>query len=392
VPPSHQACHRTRNAEASIHTNIYGVGREPKTAAKNLACSGASTNSLWYKGKFFPGIDFYGTTTGLYQGQALRLREFAKRNNVKLVVLSIGGNDLDLFSILYPCIYNYVVGVVPAVASYCSHDRAVTDKVSDERMTELENKIVTAIDNIETAMSAAGYDTTDWSLLVQTYPIVLPPAARMRVPEYGTAWSQPRKYRCPLFDDDIDWAVDEVLPALNWAIRAAADRVAQIRGNVGVLDVESAFKGHRLCEKGVGPTDLAWNVAGPAKVEWVVALQASTLGLQIGTPKPAEVIHPTAWGSWALRNCLRAAWNSGRVRGGSCEPSLFISVNGWGEPGMVFSMSEFVQPPPPPTTSTTTTTSPVIYLTPTCTVAAPGGGTCTIGSTTSSPLNGATGP
>ena len=85
-----------------------GPGR-PETAATihigggvnslNLACSGARTTTFTdSNGYFKPGLDFYNS--GGDQGQALMLQSFATTHNVKMVVVSIGGNDFNCASIV----------------------------------------------------------------------------------------------------------------------------------------------------------------------------------------------------------------------------------------------------------------------------------------------------
>ena len=374
LPPAHAPCHRTRNAEAHIDTNIAGVARDATVRTKNLACSGSSTGSVWYNNKFYPGVDFTGSAGDPYQGQAFQLQEFAKKNNVKLVVLSIGGNDLDLFAILHPCIKAYVLAVVSSMASYCSDDATLRAKVGSTKMAEVQRKIATAIDNIQRAMANAGYSNGSWSLLVQTYPIAFPSSDRMRYPEYDTVFWQPRKQACPLFNRDVNWAVNTVLPQLNTAARRAAASENIGANNIGVLDLEHALDGHRVCEKGVDSTWKQWNTIGPG-VEWVLGLEVGLIGSVLGPPGVAERIHPTAWGTWALRNCLRQAWNAGQVQAGTCTPMSSDAVNALGEPLMRFNGAGPVQPP---TTTPTSASGPVIYQIPTCTNLAPGGGTCAI--------------
>jgi hypothetical protein len=101
--PSHKAelipgCHRSRSAEVYIGGGVEG---------ENLACSGAQTASFTEKGKFKPGLDFYHS--GSHEGQALMLEKFAKTHNVKLVPLSIGGNNFHFSGIVEACLEDFLV-------------------------------------------------------------------------------------------------------------------------------------------------------------------------------------------------------------------------------------------------------------------------------------------
>src|SRR5687768_13073908 len=76
-------CHRSTAAE--IHIGVV--------ASLNLACSGAKTaTSAPGDGDFKPGIDFFDDGAG-HKGQALMLQEFAASHNVRMVQVSIGGNN-----------------------------------------------------------------------------------------------------------------------------------------------------------------------------------------------------------------------------------------------------------------------------------------------------------
>ncbi len=82
-------CHRSQSAEAYIGGGVNG---------DNLACSGAKTSSFTGESDFKPGLDFYNS--GGHEGQALMLEKFAKTHNVKLVPISIGGNNFNFASIV----------------------------------------------------------------------------------------------------------------------------------------------------------------------------------------------------------------------------------------------------------------------------------------------------
>ena len=90
-----------------------GLYRKPQTMVSlpdgrhiNLACSGAKTSSFTEEETFKPGIDFYNS--GGNRGQALMLEEYARAHNVKMVALSIGGNNFNFASIVQDCIEDWL--------------------------------------------------------------------------------------------------------------------------------------------------------------------------------------------------------------------------------------------------------------------------------------------
>ena len=53
------------------------------------------------------GLDFY--SSGGNEGQALMLQHFAATHNVKLVALSIGGNNFNFAGIVQTCVEDFLV-------------------------------------------------------------------------------------------------------------------------------------------------------------------------------------------------------------------------------------------------------------------------------------------
>src|SRR3954447_427356 len=91
-----ERCHRSGAAEITIGGGVN---------SKNLACSGAKTATDASGSYFKPGLDFYNGAAG--QGQALALQNYAASNNVKMVNLSIGGNDFNFASIVQTCVTDW---------------------------------------------------------------------------------------------------------------------------------------------------------------------------------------------------------------------------------------------------------------------------------------------
>src|SRR3954466_2888244 len=89
-------CHRSKSSESVIGGGVVG---------KNLACSGAKAATTPYASgsDFKPGLDFYDDGAG-HIGQAKALQNFAATHNVKLVAISIGGNDYRFADIVQQCV------------------------------------------------------------------------------------------------------------------------------------------------------------------------------------------------------------------------------------------------------------------------------------------------
>ena len=110
-------CHRSKAAEVYIGAGVNG---------ENLACSGAKTSTFTEGSTFKPGIDFYNS--GGKEGQALMLQHFAATHNVKLVALSIGGNNFNFAGIVQTCVEDWLLS--PSWwPNYCNDDSSVNEQL-----------------------------------------------------------------------------------------------------------------------------------------------------------------------------------------------------------------------------------------------------------------------
>ncbi len=104
--------------------------------------------------------------------------------------------------------------------------------------------------------------------------------------------------------------------------------------NLVVLDLQDSLVGRRLCETGVGLLEEAgistWQSPGAVdRTEWVA--QVRTTSTITGPYQLQEDGHASYWGQLAMRNCLRLAYNSGAIRGGSCVRAA-NGLDSYGEP------------------------------------------------------------
>jgi len=316
-------CHRSRSAEAHIGGGV---------ASANLACSGARTYSQPYDpdSDFKPGIDFYDDGAG-HIGQAKALQQYAATHNVKAVVLMIGANNYGFADIVETCVTNWITS--PAWwPNYCSDDSDLTDRFTPTREASETANVKGALQNVANAMAAAGYSSSQFAIVAQTYWSPLPRGSGFRYPESG--WDRQSIGGCGTWNRDADWANDTVVTIMN---RTTTNAAAQSGlPNVKVLDLRDSLVGRRLCENTVGLLEEVgiadWTKRGAVdKTEWVSQIRTtSTIG---GPYQLQEDGHASYWGQLAMRNCLRLAYNGGAVRGGRCVIAK-KGLTSRGEPAM----------------------------------------------------------
>lgn len=315
-------CHRSRSAQAFIGGGVTGV---------NFACSGGQTSTVGTGSgeDFKPGIDFYSDASGR-RGQALLLQEYAATHNVKAVVVMIGANNYGFGTVVQQCVTNWVTS--PSWwRNYCSDDADVVNRFTPAQQTVQTNAVRDALQRVAQAMTNAGYTSNQYTIVGQTYWNPIPRSDRARYPETG--WSRQSVGGCGAWNRDVNWANDVVVPAMNNSMRNGL--TASGLPNTRLLELQYAFDGRRLCEDTVGLLEergvATWRSAGAVdNTEWVN--QIRTVTTLVGPYQLQESIHANYWGQMAMRNCLRQAYNSGSVRGGTCYHDT--GLNGSGEPNM----------------------------------------------------------
>ena len=314
-------CHRSKSAEAYIGGGVSGL---------NLACSGARTTTS-DGSNFKPGLDFADFGAGK-QGQAKMLQSFAASNNVKMVVVSIGGNDFNFADIVQTCVTNWATS--PSWAkNYCNDDSSVKANFTSANVAAVRAKVATGLRNVQTAMRNAGYADGSWTLLVQTYPSPIPHASGFRYSQSG--YTRQSVGGCGFWNADADWANTTALATINSTVKGAvADAGVP---NSKVLDLASAFNGRRLCENTVGLYEekgiASWTSPGAVdQTEWVNQIRTVSTCCASSPYYIQESLHPNYWAQLATRSCVRQAWNGGATRGGTCSISGTGLLNG--EPRM----------------------------------------------------------
>ncbi len=312
-------CHRSKAAEIVVGGGVNSL---------NLACSGARTSTFTASdGSFKPGLDFY--SSGGNQGQAKMLQDFASTHNVRMIQLSIGGNNFNFADIIQACVTNFLTSS-SLWPNYCNDDSSVTANFTGANVSAQTAAISGAIANIRTAMANAGYSPTQYTIVAQTYPSPVPNGAQFRYSQSG--FTRQSTGGCGFWNNDANWANSIALVTINDAVRNAANAAGS---NVKVMDVAAAFNGRRLCENTVNLREssglTSWTAAGASDLtEWID--QIRTVSTVLGPYFVQESLHPNYWGEKALRNCVRQAYSAGNPRGGVCSHGT--GLNGNGEPNM----------------------------------------------------------
>ena len=314
-------CHRSKAAEAHIGGGVNSL---------NLACSGARTYTQT-GGDFKPGLDWYNGPAG--KSQVVQLQEFAASNNVDAVTVLVGANNFGFADIVQRCVSNWLTS--PSWwKNYCNDDSDIRNRFTNTAVNARTNEVAGAISNVAAAMANAGYASSDYTLIIQTYWSPIPRGSQIRYSESG--WTRQSVGGCGIWNRDANWANDTAVVKMNQALTDGVVRSGV--SNYVILDMSKSLDGHRLCEKGVGLLEevglSTWTQSGAAdRTEWVS--QIRTLTTVFGPYQLQEGIHSSYWGQLAMRNCLRQAYNGGAVRGGTCTNTS--GVNHLGEPNMVLS-------------------------------------------------------
>ncbi|GAB2836772.1 hypothetical protein GCM10027176_46420 [Actinoallomurus bryophytorum] len=275
-------CNRSDSAE--IRSAVIDVGLR-----LNVACSGART------------INLLPTAAGgqYYLGeppQIDQLRRIAQRDRVKLVVVSIGGNDLGFASVLQACVADFILG--RDEDKHCNKDQGPTFQAG---LAEARPNIEKVVQQVRQTMTASGYADGSYRFVLQSYPTPIPAGLDNRYsPERQIRWS---KGGCPMWNDDSNWARDTVLPQIS----AMLKDIAQTAG-IDYLELRNLLAGHEVCAKSAKQAEFENSQSNPLlgkDAEWVRFL---TLAGNQGQAQ--ESIHPNYFGQLALGACLTKVYAS----------------------------------------------------------------------------------
>ncbi|MFZ3493706.1 hypothetical protein ACODT5_10855 [Streptomyces sp. 5.8] len=277
-------CHRSDSAEVKSAGPIADV-------AINLACSGAVSQNVFRASN--GGVAFKGEAP-----QADQLAAVAASHDVKVIALSIGGNDLGFADIIKECAYDFVLW-----NSYCYDDQQWD---VDQKIDGVMANVGKSVDEVRAVMRGAGYADSSYRIVLQSYPSPIPRGAENRYTQ--SDWSRLNTGGCPFWNRDSDWARDSLVPQIAGRLKAvAAAKGAQF------LDLKDMMQGREVCAK--ASKQVTTTVPASAKTsEWARWIDSSeTQGLV------QESMHPNYFGQLAAGRCLALAVAQPASSGFGCK-------------------------------------------------------------------------
>ena len=251
----------------------------------NLACSGARLANVWPAA--LGGQWHFGEAPQVDQLAAL-----ARRAEVRMVVLTVGANDVGFGELVAGCALDWARSSEedPALC------RAGAQADVEVALPAMERGLLKALRAVRMTMAAASYRRTDYRLVTMGYASPFPAGRWIRYPEDG--WSRLNQGGCPVWNGDADWAAGEGTDSIVAAMRAAA-----AGAGAEFLDLRHALDGHQLCDRRsrrAGPRG-----PSPESSEWV-----RRLAFVQGSSR--ESLHPNAYGQRAIGTCLGFLYASPR--------------------------------------------------------------------------------
>ncbi|MFG2988672.1 GDSL-type esterase/lipase family protein [Streptomyces sp. NPDC048257] len=277
-------CHRSDSAEVRSAGAIADV-------AVNLACSGAVSDNVFRASN--GGAAYKGEAP-----QADQLASVAASHDVKVIALSIGGNDLGFADIIKDCALDFVIW-----NSYCYDDQQYG---VDQKIDAVMGKVGKSVDEIRAVMRAAGYADSSYRIVLQSYPSPIPRGAENRYTQ--SDWSRLNTGGCPFWNRDSDWARDSLVPQI-------ANRIKGVAAAKGVqfLDLRDMMQGREVCAKASKQVSSA--VPASAKTsEWARWIDNNESQGLI-----QESMHPNYFGQLAAGRCLALVVGQPASSGFSCK-------------------------------------------------------------------------
>ncbi|WP_412542161.1 SGNH/GDSL hydrolase family protein [Longispora sp. K20-0274] len=265
-------CHRSDHSQLA-------AAQIPGTNVVNLACSGAETADVLVRGQ------------GGEPPQVQALRAAAGQYRIKLVLITVGANDVGFTEIVTDCAVGYALSTASCKDEW-------TPKVA-ERLTALRPRLDSVLAQVRGALADAGQP--DARIVLQSYPSPLTVHNR-----WDSRFSRVI-HGCPFHDDDAAWGRGTFVPLLAATMRAAAQDAA-----VDFLDLTSAMDDKEVCSPGDDPK---WTRGISLK------LPEDGRGVVRGTEPDGvisrESLHPNQLGHAMLGQCLSGYW--GQLTSGVCH-------------------------------------------------------------------------
>jgi lysophospholipase L1-like esterase len=243
----------------------------------NLACSGAKARDLWPEAE--GGTAHFGEPP-----EADQLAAVAARDRVRMVVVTVGANDVGFGELVAECALDWARSPEDE-PSTCHREAEARIRLALPWATR---GVTATLRGVRREMRDDGYERSDYRLLAMGYASPFPEGRWFRYPEDG--WSRLTEGGCPVWNADADWAADRATIDLGDVLRDAAAATG-----AEYLDLTHAFDGHQLCDR----RSQRVGAAGPSPLtaEWfrrLSFLQGST----------RESLHPNAYGQKVMGMCL----------------------------------------------------------------------------------------
>jgi lysophospholipase L1-like esterase len=243
----------------------------------NLACSGAKARDLW------PGAEG-GIVHFEEPPEADQLAVVARRDDVRMVVVTVGANDVGFGELVAECAVDWARSPEGEEAT-CHREAEAHVRGA---LPDAIGGITAALHGVRRTLRADGYARSDYRLVAMGYASPFPEGRWFRYPEDG--WTRLTEGGCPVWNADADWAADRATVDLAGALRSAAAATG-----AEYLDLAEAFDGHQLCDRRA--QRVGANGPSPLTAEWFRRLsftQGST----------RESLHPNAYGQKVMGACM----------------------------------------------------------------------------------------
>jgi lysophospholipase L1-like esterase len=170
--------------------------------------------------------------------QADQLLTVARERDVRVIALSVGGNDLGFGNIIAAC-----------AAAWTASSSANRDLCRDEQQPLVRERLPRAmadvgraVDEVRAVMEQAGYATSQYRFVLQSYPSPVPRGAENRYPETGL--TRLTTGGCPFWNRDLDWAREDLVDQIADGLRT----VAAAKG-LHFLDLRDLLQGREACAR-----------------------------------------------------------------------------------------------------------------------------------------------
>jgi lysophospholipase L1-like esterase len=253
-------CHR------SPHAMVHQIELTGVTESVNLACSGAPSRH----------VGLGDVTQYTEPSQAQQLRELVDDHRVAAVIVAVGANDDPRFSrLISECFTSW----------FLDQEAPCSDRIKQDwqnRLDAMVPKVVGALEDIKQVLKDAGYERSDYELVLQSYASPIGPDI-------------PEKWRnlngCPFRTEDLRWVAETGATTLTEALRSAAQQA-----DVRFLDLSRAGSGHEACSGGDDASE-EWFTRFTVRWDDLKEVERATHAVQ-------ESFHPNAAGHEQFARCM----------------------------------------------------------------------------------------